>query len=152
MPPRRKERVMGLRKIGEVARELGLSERRIREYERAGLVRPQREARTGDRLFEEYEIDQIRLIQGLIHDKGMTIEGIRLLLAYAPCWELTDCQAKEECPILEDSLVSCYQQRSSGTELPCPIDCERCPIYHMKDQPRPAIVRLPFQLIAECLA
>ncbi|MFH1418552.1 MAG: MerR family transcriptional regulator, partial [Planctomycetota bacterium] len=91
---------MGLMKIGEVAREISLSDRRIREYERAGLIRVRREPRTGDRLFDDRAIAQLRLIKTLIHDRGFTIEALRSLIQYAPCWELTDCPRRDSCPII----------------------------------------------------
>jgi len=127
-----------LKKISEVGREVGLSDRRIREYERAGLVRPRREPRTRDRLYGPKEVAQLRLIKELVRRHGLTLENIRLLLAYAPCWELTDCPARDRCPVLRNPDIPCYLQpvRECGQN----DDCLHCPIYQSKDRPRSAIV------------
>jgi MerR family transcriptional regulator/heat shock protein HspR len=127
-----------LKKITEVGREVGLSDRRIREYERMGLIRPRREPRTRDRLYGPKEVAQLRLIKGLIREHRLTLENIRLLLAYAPCWELTDCDARDRCPVLKNPTTPCYRQPvhvcgQSG-------ECAQCPIYQSKDHPRRAIV------------
>jgi len=131
-----------LRKIGAVARELCISQRRIREYERAGLIRPVREANTGDRLFEARDVEQVRMIQRMIHEEGLTIPGIKRLLSSAPCWELTGCNAFERCAVARRPEVPCYEQRASGAHAPCPVECNRCPIYRAKDEEcRPIVIR-----------
>ena len=48
---------MAWMKIGEVARRLGISARRLSEYEHAGLVRPRREPRTEDRIYDERDVE-----------------------------------------------------------------------------------------------
>jgi MerR family transcriptional regulator/heat shock protein HspR len=134
---------MDVFKIGAAARQLGLSERRIREYERAGLIRPRREPNTGDRLFGRRELTQLRLIQHLIHEKGFTLEAFKELLRYAPCWELTKCELKDACSIPRNPTVPCYEQRAAGAYAPCDAECEFCPIYLTKEQPRSHVVIAP---------
>ncbi len=131
------------RKIGEVARELGICERRIREYERAGLVRPEREPKTGDRLFDQRDVRQIELLRALMHVHGFTIKAIRVLLAYAPCWELTGCGLQSVCPVPRNPDRPCYEQRAAGAQMPCQTECARCPIHGAKDGRRAAIVLRP---------
>ncbi len=129
---------MECKKISEVSREVGLSERRIREYERAGLIRPAREPRTNDRLFGEVEICQLTLLKRLINEKKFTLENLKTLLAYAPCWELKACPDRDSCPVLRDPTTPCYLQpdRSCNSNG----ECRRCPIYLSKEDPREALV------------
>ncbi|MBN1514230.1 MAG: MerR family transcriptional regulator [Phycisphaerae bacterium] len=127
-----------LKKISEVGREVGLSDRRIREYERVGLIRPRREPRTRDRLYGPKEVAQLRLIKELVRKHSLTLENIRMLLAYAPCWELTDCPVRDRCPVLKDPTTPCYLQPAHVCGQG--EDCLHCPIYRSKDRPRCAIV------------
>ncbi len=134
---------MKTRKIGQVARELRISERRIREYERAGLLRVRREPKTNDRLFDDCDVEQIRTIMALIRQRGFSIEALTELIRYAPCWELTDCPLREACPATHNPLVPCYEQRAAGAPMPCEADCERCLIYRSKDLPRRRVAVRP---------
>jgi DNA-binding transcriptional MerR regulator len=126
-----------MKKISEVSQEVGLSERRIREYERAGLIRPQREPRTNDRLFGEVEICQLMLLKRLVNEKKFTLENLKTLLSYAPCWELKACPHRDECPVLNNPATPCYLQPDHSCDSD---DCERCPIYLSKEQPRDRLV------------
>ena len=134
---------MKSRKIGSVARELNLSERRIREYERAGLVRFPREPNTGDRLFDKRAVAQIRIIKELIHQRGFTMQALRQLIRYAPCWELADCDPVDSCAAVRNPRTPCYEQRASGVPLPGEAGCERCLIYRSKDLPRQRLAISP---------
>lgn len=134
---------MRLRKIGDVAKELGISDRRIREYERAGLLRPQRQDRTNDRLFDELEVRQIRTIQHLIHERGHTIASLQDLIARAPCWALTGCEVADGCPVVRDARTPCYAQRAAGLIGPYQCQCERCAIYKAKNGAHEPVVVHP---------
>ena len=59
--------------INEVSRIVNLSQKRIREYEKEGFVKPIRENSTNNRLYSEFEIAQIQRINALIHDRGFTL-------------------------------------------------------------------------------
>lgn len=128
------------RKIGSAAIELGLSERRIREYERAGLIHLRRDPQTRDRLFDDRDISQLRTIHRLIHEEGYTLHTLGELLRYAPCWKLTDCPNKDTCPVPRDPSTPCYEQRRRSAEIPCDADCAQCPIYQSKEQPCSRVV------------
>lgn len=80
--------------IGVAAQLLGVHPRTLRIYEDEGLVKP---ARKGNRrFFSPNDIIWIGCIRKMIHDEGISIPGIKKLLRYAPCWEITDCP-KEIC-------------------------------------------------------
>lgn len=125
-------------KIGTVARELGVSTRRIIEYERAGLIHPIREPRTGDRLFDEQDIAQLTLVRHLLQDVGFSIAALHELFRRAPCWELTNCNGKHSCPVPRSPFVACYELRAAGTETPRARDCARCSVRAARTGPRPA--------------
>ena len=75
--------------IGVAAQLLGVHPRTLRIYEDEGLVKP---ARKGNRrFFSANDITWINCIRKMIHDEGVSIPGIKKLLRYAPCWEITDC-------------------------------------------------------------
>lgn len=114
--------------INEVARKVDLSQKRIREYEREGFIRPMREKRTNNRLYTDFEVSQIRRISQLIHERGFTLACLRNLLVLAPCWNVFGCAEPEKCPAYQDPHTPCWQVRGR-TETLCPGGCERCCVY-----------------------
>ena len=80
--------------IGVAAQIVGVHPRTLRIYEDEGLIKP---ARNGNRrIFSPNDITWIGCIRTMIHEEGISIPGIKKLLRYAPCWEITDCP-KEVC-------------------------------------------------------
>lgn len=114
--------------INDVSRMVNLSQKRIREYEKEGFIKPLRESSTNNRLYSDFEIAQILRINALIHDRGFTIASLKNLLVLAPCWNIFNCQQKEDCPAYKLPWRPCYEVRQyrgtayNGT-------CERCAIY-----------------------
>lgn len=91
--------------IGVAAQLLGVHPRTLRIYEDEGLVKP---ARKGNRrFFSANDITWINCIRKMIHDEGISIPGIKKLLRYAPCWEITDCPREicESCTASVDVAV-----------------------------------------------
>lgn len=116
--------------INEVSRRVDLSQKRIREYEKEGFIKPLREASTNNRLYSEFDIAQIRRITALIHERGFTLACLRNLLLLAPCWNIFGCPSdqRELCPAYHDPHAPCYQVRARAETL-CPGPCERCAIF-----------------------
>jgi len=80
--------------IGVAAQLLGVHPRTLRINEEEGLVKP---ARKGNRrFFSPNNLTWIGCIRSMIHEEGISIPGIKKLLRYAPCWEITNCP-KEVC-------------------------------------------------------
>ncbi|OPX20143.1 MAG: MerR family transcriptional regulator [Desulfobacca sp. 4484_104] len=123
----------GLYFINDVSRIVNLSQKRIREYEKEGFIKPIREENTNNRLYSEFEISQILKINDLIHHRGFTVASLKNLLVLAPCWNIFDCQMKEECPAYKLPWRPCYEVREyrgtayNGT-------CERCAVYLNREQ------------------
>ncbi len=118
--------------INDVSRLVNLSQKRIREYEKEGFVKPIRENSTNNRLYSEFEISQIQRINALIHDRGFTLACLKNLLVLAPCWNIFDCQVKEQCSAYLLPWRPCYEVREYR-ETSCNGPCERCAVFLNRD-------------------
>jgi MerR family transcriptional regulator, repressor of the yfmOP operon len=129
--------------INDVSREVGLSQKRIREYEREGLVKPQREPRTNNRRYTQTEINQIRRINELIHNHGFTLAALKYILRNVACWTVFDCEEKENCPCYRNMDTPCYEViRRAGNGTPS-TTCARCPIYLNRNGKEAALLNKP---------
>jgi DNA-binding transcriptional MerR regulator len=64
-------------RIGEVAEILGLNPSNIRFWEsESGLVKPKKSGK-GNRLYTIRDIEQLKLIQHLTRDRGLTLKGVK---------------------------------------------------------------------------
>ncbi len=115
-------------RINNVAQQVGLSQKRIREYEKEGLIKPEREPRTNNRIYSEFEVVQIRRITQLIHERGFTVACLRNLLVLAPCWNIFGCVDREECPAYQNPHQDCWRVMSREQDFRCG-PCERCAVY-----------------------
>ena len=70
----------GLRPIGAVARELGLTARAIRYYEEYGLLRPAVRVKGADRLFDDSDVQRLGEIKRLREVIGFSLAEIKELL------------------------------------------------------------------------
>ncbi len=132
-------------RIGQVSRQVGLTEKRIREYEDEGLLHPRRRESSVQRQYDDFDIRRIRQIKALIHERGLTLAGIKALLAIAPCWEIIDCEDRENCPAYKDPWKKCWELREElRTDLQCMGNCNRCPKYLTRDTViQPMFDRIP---------
>jgi DNA-binding transcriptional MerR regulator len=126
-------------RINEVSQQVNLSQKRIREYEKEGFINPDRELRTNNRLYSDFEVTQIKRINFLIHERGFTLACLRAVLNLAPCWTIFDCRHKEECSAFQHPHESCYDVREKYGAL-CPGPCDKCAIYINRNQPREPIL------------
>lgn len=65
--------------IGVVAARCGIHPQTLRQYERLGLVEPQR-TRGNFRLYSEADIDRLLRIQRLVNDLGVNLAGAEVIL------------------------------------------------------------------------
>lgn len=72
--------------IGVVAEHLGVSGQTLRLYESKGLLRPAR--RNGERYYSTCDIRWLECLRHLIHEDKVSVEGVRHLLHFAPCWRV----------------------------------------------------------------
>jgi MerR family transcriptional regulator/heat shock protein HspR len=98
----------GMVKIGEAARELGLSVQAIRLYEAEGLLISFK-SKKGTRWYSRSDVDWIRRIHDLVGE-GLNFAGIRRLLAQLPCWALKPCRSedRESCSMRFEVRMPCW--------------------------------------------
>jgi len=118
--------------INEVSRRVNLSQKRIREYEKEGFIRPLREPNTNNRLYSDFEVAQIKRINFLIHERGFTLACLRNLMVLAPCCNIFACPEKASCAAYQDPHGRCWKIRQRRETL-CPGPCERCAGYLNRD-------------------
>jgi len=121
--------------INEVSRQVNLSQKRIREYEKEGFIKPARDRRTNNRLYSEFDISQIRRINSLIHDRGFTLACLRNLLVLAPCWNVFACPDASACPAHQHPHRNCWEVRQELATL-CGGPCAACAIYLNRETSR----------------
>jgi MerR family transcriptional regulator, heat shock protein HspR len=69
----------GVYSIGIIARLTGLHEQTIRQYERLGLITPQRSA-GGTRVFSEHDLERLNSIASMTRDLGVNLAGVEVIL------------------------------------------------------------------------
>lgn len=100
---------MPLYSIGVVAELIGTAEQTIRLYEKHELIKPAR--RNKNRFYSENDIKWLQCLRDLIHNKKISIEGIKKLLNYLPCWEMTECpkEKRQKCSAYLDKTKPCWE-------------------------------------------
>lgn len=91
--------------IGVAARLLNVHPRTLRIYEEEGLIKP---AHKGTRrVFSANDIKWVECLRSMIHEEGISIPGLKKLLALVPCNEIVDCPAEvcASCPARVDWAV-----------------------------------------------
>jgi MerR family transcriptional regulator, heat shock protein HspR len=73
------DRRSGVYSISVIARLTGLHEQTIRQYERLGLLTPQRTP-GGTRSFSEDDLERLRSIARLTREMGVNLAGVELIL------------------------------------------------------------------------
>ncbi len=68
-------------RIGHVARSLGVNSSAIRFWESEFDCLPSRRSERGQRLYTDEDIKKLKLIKYLLHDRKLTIEGVRRQMA-----------------------------------------------------------------------
>lgn len=118
---------MALYPISIAAELVGATDQTLRLYEKHGLVSPAR--RNKNRYYSDNDIKWIKCIRTLIHDKKISIEGVKRLLEYAPCWEIRECPAtkRDGCSAFIDRTKPCWEV--TRTRCKSGVDCESCFVY-----------------------
>ncbi|GAB4484658.1 MAG: hypothetical protein OHK006_09450 [Thermodesulfovibrionales bacterium] len=126
---------MPLYPIGIVAELIGTTDQTLRLYEKHGLLKPAR--RNKNRFYSENDIKWLRCLRDLIHNKKISIEGIKKLLEYAPCWEITNCspERKGKCSAYIDKTKPCWELNRMICNTETGRICEDCIVYLSKKAP-----------------
>lgn len=120
---------MPLYPIGIVAELIGITEQTLRLYEKHGLILPAR--RNKNRYYSDNDIKWLTCIRDLIHAKKISIEGIKKLLEYAPCWEITNCpeEKKSKCSAYVDRSKPCWEINQTVCKRENNKVCFDCVVY-----------------------
>lgn len=120
---------MPLYPIGIAAELLEATDQTLRLYEKHGLIAPSR--RNKNRYYSENDIKWLKCIRDLIHIKKISIEGVKRLLEYAPCWEIKDCppEIRDECSAFVDRSRPCWELNKMRCKRDSNQYCEECVIY-----------------------
>jgi hypothetical protein len=89
--------------IGVVADLLGVTEQTLRLYEVQGLVKPTRKHR--ERYYCAGDVQWLECLRHLIHREKVSIEGVKRLLTFAPCWKIIGIRESlqcAQCPVFRD--------------------------------------------------
>lgn len=120
---------MALYPIGVVAELIGITDQTLRLYEKHGLLKPAR--RNKNRFYSENDIKWLACIRDLIHVKKISIEGIKKLLEYAPCWEITACpeEKRTKCTAFIDKTKPCWELNRTICNKEAGKACEDCVVF-----------------------
>lgn len=118
--------------IGIVAELLGTTDQTLRLYEKHGLIKPARKNK--NRYYSENDVKWLKCIRELIHHRKISIEGIKKLLEYAPCWEITECsnERREKCSASIDKTKPCWELNRMICNKETGKICEDCVVYISK--------------------
>jgi MerR family transcriptional regulator/heat shock protein HspR len=116
--------------IGVVADLLGVTEQTLRLYESQGLVKPAR--RNRERYYCAGDVQWLECLRRLIHTEKVSIEGVKRLLHFAPCWQIVGVPQElqcEACPVFRERaggpVVNGDSRRAVPAEEP-----DRCGVRH----------------------
>ena len=70
----------GLRRIGDVADETGLTTRTIRYYEEVGLLEPAAHVSGANRRYDQEDVERLRLIKRLCEVVGLSLAEVKMFL------------------------------------------------------------------------
>jgi len=105
----------------------------IRQYIDMGLIIPYK-LESKRNLFSQNDVGRLKLIQGLIHDKGLNFAGVRTLMAMLPCWAIRECPENDRrsCAAYADNFALCWEASEKG-RLCKNENCRDCKVYHTLD-------------------
>ena len=111
------------------AKKLGISTHSLRLYEAEGLLIPYR-TETGRRLYSNLEMEKVKSIRNMIQNQGNNFEGIRRLLALAPCWKIRGCSLDQWKVCTKDNTIGmpCWATEEKCGEQHV-TTCRECPVY-----------------------
>ncbi|MBI5190182.1 MAG: MerR family transcriptional regulator [Nitrospirae bacterium] len=126
---------MPLYPISIAAELVGTTDQTLRLYEKHGLVVPAR--RNKNRYYSDNDVKWLKCVRDLIHNKKISIEGVKKLLSYAPCWEIRECsdEKRSNCSAFIDKTKPCWE--FTKTRCKNGIECDTCVVYMAaKNKPR----------------
>lgn len=119
-------------KIGTVAKRVGITSQTLRLYEKYGLIKPERKKK--NRLYSENDIRWLLCLREMIHAKKISIEGVKRLLEYAPCWDITNCpeEQRSKCLAYLNRSKPCWELNKmicSNSSTSIEEKCKKCIVF-----------------------
>ncbi|MCX8026771.1 MAG: MerR family transcriptional regulator [Thermodesulfovibrionales bacterium] len=117
--------------IGVVSEMVGISDQTLRLYEKHGLITPKR--RNKHRYYSDNDVKWIKCIKAAIHKDKISIEGLKRLLNYAPCWEIRGCNdyIKKNCRAYQSQNLKCWSISNCSSR---DVRCNRCIIKRVSSE------------------
>ncbi len=117
----------------EVASQIvGIGQRMLREYEKAGFIKPARI--NGKRRYSQNDIQFIKNIRFYLEEVGMTITALKVFYLATPCWEIKQC-GQVKCPAYHNCRKKCWEAIKHNDN--CDVrTCHGCPIYLVRQTNR----------------
>jgi MerR family transcriptional regulator, heat shock protein HspR len=117
--------------ISEAATILQVSQQTLRYYEERGLILIQKSA-GNQRNYTQEDIERIRCIRTAINEEKISVEGIRRIHAFIPCWEVLSCpqEQRNDCPAYKTHDAGCWTHKKENTD--CAVrECRLCKVYQL---------------------
>ena len=102
--------------------------RMLREYEKQGLIRPNKI--NGRRMYTGCEVGFVKDIRYYLTERRMTISGLKEFYLRATCWEIKRCH-RPQCPVYGNINKHCWQVLKNHKHC-SPEICPFCPIFIIK--------------------
>jgi MerR family transcriptional regulator, heat shock protein HspR len=116
--------------LGIASQLSGIPAHSIRQYIDTGLIIPYK-LKSKRHLFSRNDIERLKLIRGLIRDKGLNFSGVRALMGMIPCWSIRGCSENDRkiCGAYSAHYQPCWEASDKG-EICRNKDCRECKVYH----------------------
>jgi len=115
--------------ISVAAKILGISVHTLRMYEKEGLIIPFKK-KSSHRLYSQYDIDRLICIRKAINESKISINGIKTVYSFIPCWEIIGCGEidRDNCNAYTKNSSPCWSYKHINN--PCSsIECRNCKVY-----------------------
>jgi len=91
--------------IGRAAEMLDIHPRTLRNYEESGLISPLRKGAW--RYYTMRDIQWLECLMKMIHEHGVSINGVKKLLKFTPCWNIVECpfEKRQRCSAFFSSTL-----------------------------------------------
>jgi MerR family transcriptional regulator/heat shock protein HspR len=120
--------------ISSAATLLHISVHTLRMYEREGLIIPfKRESK--QRLYSRADIERLECIRNAINQMKISINGIKVMYALIPCWEIIKCSEndRKKCSAYNQHTDPCWSKIHPNTICENK-SCRDCDVYKKHSQ------------------
>jgi MerR family transcriptional regulator/heat shock protein HspR len=115
--------------LGIASQLSGIPSHSIRQYIDRGLLIPYK-LDSKRHLFSPGDINRLKQIHVLIHERGLNFAGIRALMAMIPCWAIRPCSESDRtaCSAYTAQSHPCWEASEKG-RLCKNENCRECEVY-----------------------